>query len=66
MIIKDPDRPYVCLGPCARCGVVLAQFTLCPWCENGQITAARAELAARRAVVFERYLALAPTLKDAS
>jgi hypothetical protein len=48
MIIKDLDRPYVCLGPCARCGVVLAQFTLCPWRENGQITAARKELDLRR------------------
>jgi ribosomal protein S27AE len=66
MIIKDLDRPYVCLGPCERCGVVLAQFTLCPWCENGQIIAAREELRLRRADVNARRLALVPALKDAS
>ena len=66
MIIKDRDRPYVCLGPCARCGDVVALFTLCPWCENGQFTAARDELAARRAEVHTLRLALVPALKDAS
>lgn len=66
MIIKDPDRPYVCLGPCARCGVVLAQFTLCPWCENGQITAARKELATRRATIHALRLQLVPALQDVS